>query len=386
MRRRSTDADLSDDVAELTRELAELRVRLQAQHEGDEQRRRLDAVSAGLLGRLDRADVLDRAQRLATAALGRLCSIATEQPEDEKGIPLGSDPATAWLVIEDDSRGPDDDGAAEAVAERISRALDAIRQVENQTDAIRTLERSLLPDALLPVPGLRIASRYLPAQGDHEVGGDFYDAIRTGEGVMLIVGDVQGKGIAAATLTSLARHTLRAGALAGQPPSELLAHLNRALLYGQAEQLASGDDHVLRFVTAAVAQLMPHSDGAGFDVTVARAGQPPPIIVRGDGVFESLEPRGVLLGVNEAPTFEEAHCSLSVGDSLVLYTDGVIEQRGGAGKAMTEQHLAMLVRNRRGIVDPESIAQLIEDTVRLVAPEHVRDDVAILVACPSTSA
>ena len=202
----------------------------------------------------------------------------------------------------------------------------------------------------------------------------------------MIVGDVQGKGIAAATLTSLARHTLRAGALAGQPPSALLGHLNRALLYGQAEQVASGDDHILRFVTAAVAQLMPRSEDSGFDVTVARAGQPPPIIVRGDGAFESLEPRGVLLGVNETPTFEEAHCSLSVGDSLVLYTDGVIEQRGGAGKAMTEQHLALLVRNRRGVVDAESIAQLIEDTVRLVAPEHVRDDVAILVACPSTSA
>jgi serine phosphatase RsbU (regulator of sigma subunit) len=297
---------------------------------------------------------------------------------------LGREPA-AWLVFDDASRGEDDDAAASAVAACITRALDAIQRVEAQAQAILTLERSLLPDALVPVPGLQVASRYLPAQGNHEVGGDFYDAIRTDRGVMLIVGDVQGKGIAAATLTSLARHTLRAGALAGHAPGELLVHLNRALLYGQAEQLATGTDHVLRFVTAAVAELRVLPEGDGFEVIVARAGQPPPIIVRGDGQFEALEPRGVLLGVAANPTFEEVHRTILLGDSLVLYTDGVIEQRGGEGKAMTEHHLGMLVRNRRGVVDADTIAKLIEDTVRLVAPDAVRDDVAILVACPSRS-
>jgi sigma-B regulation protein RsbU (phosphoserine phosphatase) len=131
-----------------------------------------------------------------------------------------------------------------------------------------------------------------------------------------------------------------------------------------------------------VAHLTPARDGGeGFDLTVARAGQPPPIVVRSDGRFESLEPRGVLLGVSEHPDFEEATAHLAVGDTLVLYTDGVIEQRGEEGKALSEHHLGMLVRNRRGVVDAEAIAQLIEDTVHLVAPEDVRDDVAILVAC-----
>jgi serine phosphatase RsbU (regulator of sigma subunit) len=106
--------------------------------------------------------------------------------------------------------------------------------------------------------------------------------------------------------------------------------------------------------------------------------------VRGDGRFEPIEPAGVLLGVTAAPEFEEAVTRFDVGDTLVLYTDGVIEQRGGDGHAMSEQHLGMLVRNRRGIIDAEAIAQLIEDTVHLVAPEDIRDDVAILVACATT--
>jgi serine phosphatase RsbU (regulator of sigma subunit) len=67
----------------------------------------------------------------------------------------------------------------------------------------------------------------------------------------------------------------------------------------------------------------------------------------------------------------------------VLYTDGVIEQRGPQETALSEQHLGMLVRNRRSVVDAEAIASLIEETVRLVAPQDVRDDVAILVACAS---
>ena len=154
--------------------------------------------------------------------------------------------------------------------------------------------------------------------------------------------------------------------------------LNTALLYGQAEQLHAGLDPVLRFVTAVVASIDKTTDG--FSVRVARAGQPPPIVVRSAGTFEHVEPKGVLLGVCQDPVFEEARVELAIGDTLILYTDGVIEQRD-ASRSFSERHLGMLVRNRRNVVDAEATAQLIEDTVHLVAPERVRDDVAILVAC-----
>ena len=382
MKKRPTTSDSEADVEAMTRELAELRAELDQRRRRDDERERFDAISKALVGELDPAEVLDRAERWAIAALGRPCRIVVDPPKDDTALPLGVGPPVAWLTIDGPSLGPDDDTAAHVVADRIGRALDAAQRVATQAQALRTLELSLLPDALLPVPGLQLAKRHLPAKGSNDVSGDFYDAIRTGDTVTLIVGDVQGKGIEAATLTSLARHTLRAGALGGQSPAEILRHLNTALLYGQEEQLAGGRDPILRFVTAAAARLEPMDDGTpGFTVTIARAGQPPPIIVRGDGRFEPIEPRGMLLGVSEIPEFEEAITTFAVGDTLVLYTDGVIEQRGENGHAMSEQHLGMLVRNRRGVIDAEAIAQLIEDTVHLVAPEDIRDDVAILVAC-----
>ena len=268
---------------------------------------------------------------------------------------------------------------AEAAALRAHELATATERIDQLQSALHALERSLLPDALLPLPGLQLASRYLPAKGMHDVGGDFFDAIReSDQAITLIVGDVQGKGVEAATLTSLARHTLRAGALAGRSPVELLDDLNAALLYGQAEQLQAGRDPVLRFVTAVVARLEVAPDG--FVARVARAGQPPPIVVRSAGQYESVEPAGVLLGVTERPHFDEATVTLGEGDTIVLYTDGVIEHRS-ATPAFSEQHLGMLVRNRREVLDAEATAQLIEDTVHLVAPEDVRDDVAILVAC-----
>jgi serine phosphatase RsbU (regulator of sigma subunit) len=274
----------------------------------------------------------------------------------------------------------DDPEALEALAAVVDTALRAAEDVAQRSGTMHTLERSLLPDALLPVPGLTLASRYIPATLGMDVGGDFYDAVRYRNDVTLIVGDVQGKGVEAATLTSLARHTLRSAALGGRGPAMLLQRLNRALLYGQEEQLHAGRDPVLRFVTAAVARVTPARSG-GFDLLVARAGQPPPLIVRSPGTVEALEPKGVLLGVHAAPTFAEEEAHLDVGDTLVLYTDGVIEQRGDAPQPFSERHLGMLVRNRRNVVDAEAIAQLIEDTVHLMARARVRDDVAVLVAC-----
>lgn len=345
MRKRSGTNDHADvEVAAITRELDELRAELEHARRQLDVSRRLDDLADALVGELDPDAVQEAAAQAVTIDI-------------------------------------DDDRLATRVAERADRALAAARRVATQMDGMRQLERSLLPAALLPVPGLQLASRYVPAKGSHEVGGDFYDAVRTGGAVTLIVGDVQGKGIAAATLTSLARHTLRTAALMGGAPAELLTQLNKSLLYGQEEQMAGGQDQLLRFVTAAVARLAPTSDDGQFRVTVARAGQPPPLIVRSDGRFETLEPSGVLLGVCEQPSFDQVDALLEVGDTLVLYTDGVIEQRVDAAKAMSEQHLGMLIRNRRGVVDAEAIAQLVEDTVHLVAPEDVRDDVAILVAC-----
>jgi serine phosphatase RsbU (regulator of sigma subunit) len=256
---------------------------------------------------------------------------------------------------------------------------DVVDVAEGERRTRAWLEKSLLPETLLPVPGLQLSSRYLPGASTSEfAGGDFYDAVRTGNSTMLIIGDVQGKGIEAATLTALARHTLRSSALRGRSPAELLRELNAALLYGQAEQRASGSDAMPRFVTAATARLRPCA--GGFEVVIARAGHPPPVVVRSSGDIELVEPRGVLLGVADEPEFEETQLELHLADTLLLYTDGVTEHREATAAQFDEHQLGLLVRNRRDRARAESIAQLVLDTVLLLAPAEQRDDIALLVA------
>jgi len=266
---------------------------------------------------------------------------------------------------------------ASSVSTLVARAVAVAASVGDQATAMGILERSLLPHAFVPVPGLQLASRHVSATRGHQVGGDFYDAVRGHDGVTLIVGDVQGKGVAAATVTSLARHTLRAGALDDDEPGALLGRLNRALLYGQAEESVAGRNPTPRFVTAAVVRLRPGP--SGFDMVVARGGHPPPIVVRWDGAVETFEPRGVLLGVSVGAEFEEVRTCLRSADTLVLYTDGVTEHRR-LDHPFDVQHLGMLVRNHLRVVDADAIAQVIEDTVLFVAPADVRDDMAVVVA------
>ena len=275
--------------------------------------------------------------------------------------------------------------AQQQAAESEAEVLDLrgeLREVTEVADTERRtrewLERSLLPEALLQVPGLEISSRYLPGASTTDLaGGDFYDAIARGDEVTLIIGDVQGKGLEAATLTSLARHTLRSSALRGLTPAAVLRELNGALLYGQAEQQASGADVMPRFVTAAAATFTPTD--SGFKVVVARAGHPPPVIVRSDGDIAIVEPRGMLLGVFDDPDIEEATVTLAHADTVLLYTDGVTEHRA-PGTQFDEHQLGLLVRNRRDTSRAESIAQLVLDTVLLLAPAAQRDDIALLVA------
>ncbi|MEY2437935.1 MAG: hypothetical protein QOF97_2771 [Acidimicrobiaceae bacterium] len=340
-------------------------------------------LADALLGELDLDEIQGALARVAVPALADASEIlvtdaGAETLEPQLRVPAEGLPAVAFRSV-----APLADEARRELRDLAETTLREVRlwaQFQEQVEMRATLEHSLLPEALLPVPGLQLASRYLPAAMGQQVGGDFYDAVRTGDGTVLIVGDVQGKGVEAATLTSLARHTLRAGALEGAGPAEMLAQLNRALLYGQAEQKEAGSNAMPRFVTAAVAALTPADDG--FDVVLARGGQPPPLVVRWSGDIELFEPAGVLLGVTEDPTFELARTHLGPSDTLVLYTDGVTEQRSPE-TAFDENQLGLLVRHRLEAIDADAIAQAILDTVMLVAPEGSRDDIAILVASPS---
>lgn len=209
---------------------------------------------------------------------------------------------------------------AQRLADRGALALDNARLHEGQSHIASVLQDSLRPRSLPKIAGFDTASRFLAAGAAYEVGGDFYDAFHTGSGVWtIVIGDVCGKGPEAAALTALARYTVRAASEPEVPPSRVLDTLHESI---SVEQTG------LRFCTAALAQLTAPSNGRGAaSVTVSLGGHPPPMIVREGGGTERVGEPGTLLGAIANPSLHDRTAELALGDSLVLYTDGMLEQR-----------------------------------------------------------
>ncbi|MFE9808699.1 PP2C family protein-serine/threonine phosphatase [Streptomyces sp. NPDC005548] len=251
------------------------------------------------------------------------------------------------------------------LAGRAALAIDTSTLYEQRRRHVEILQRHLLPRALPDVPGLILSSAYEVADESLEVGGDFYDAVVTGDGrLALIIGDVCGRGAEAAALTGLARHTLRTLLEDGTPPGQALTRLNRALI---AERSS-------RFVTALAAVLTPVSDG--WEIELANAGHPRPLVRGADGeVVEELKAGGVLLGVLDRSEYEPLRLRLGRGESLVLFTDGLLEARGADG-TFFEEHLAAAVRRSGG--GPSASDRLISLASEFRAAGD--DDTAVLIA------
>jgi serine phosphatase RsbU (regulator of sigma subunit) len=364
----------------------------------------LARASAALSASLDVSQVLATIEDLMVPTLADECSVeiaprggarsrrATSVAGDDgsRTIPLRAHGALIGeLTVRRRGRALDKEevDGAHLLAEPIGRALDHALLYAEQVHTTTTLEHSLLPEAILPIRHLDVATRYLAAAEGHAVGGDFFDVLLTPDGVaVLVVGDVQGKGVEAATLTSAARHTLRAAALAGASPAGMLQQLNDALLYGQSERLVASDGSPsIRFVTVTVAALTP-TEG-GFQAVVASGGHPPTLVIHPAGEIEQVHADGVILGVFADATFEERAIHVGRSDVIVLYTDGVTEQREQPD-LFNEDQLGRLVRNMRTSrhLDAAATAQLILDTVVDLSPREARDDIALVVARVTTPA
>jgi hypothetical protein len=190
------------------------------------------------------------------------------------------------------------------------------RAAEEHLLALR-LQRAIMPPDAVPVEaaGIDVAVRYRPAGRGHLVGGDWYDTLLLpDQSVLLVVGDVAGHGIDAVTGMVAARNSLRGLAITGAGPAELLGLLNCVVCHltsGVIGTVVCGrydpDTRVLRW---------------------ARAGHLPPVLVR-DGIARELPlPGGVLLGMDPDASYEESVLPLALGDTLLLFTDGLIERRG----------------------------------------------------------
>ncbi|MGX1885654.1 PP2C family protein-serine/threonine phosphatase [Streptomyces sp. NPDC055287] len=194
-------------------------------------------------------------------------------------------------------------------------------------DALAVLQQSLLPAALPPVPGVQTGAYYHTASPDR-LGGDFYDVFPVdGRRFAFFLGDVCGKGPQAAAVTSLTRYTLRAAALHDPDPVSALSTLNKVL----QERYTGGDP---RYCTAIFGVLEPDPATGRVAVLLASGGHPPALILRADGTADFLPtPGGLLVGVLPAPHFATAATTLTPGDTLLLYTDGLTEARTGEDRA-----------------------------------------------------
>lgn len=253
----------------------------------------------------------------------------------------------------------DDLALAEDLAARASSAIENARLYEERVSAARTLQRSLLPPSLPEVPGLQIAANFSPYGEGDLVGGDFYDVFQVQDGSWIaVVGDVCGKGVEAAVLTGLARHTLRAAALTADRPSGVLRLLNDAIL-------RQGLD---RYCTVALARIEVGEGGAALTVSVG--GHPLPIVVHPWGAAEQIGVHGTLLGLFDEPTLIDAQVPLGPGDALVLYTDGWLDEH----MADPERALCEALRG----VASSAPAAAIERLERGSAPP-TKDDRAMMV-------
>ena len=269
-------------------------------------------------GRSQRMRGIDDAvlRRIADGDEAALALLRRLETRDALSVPLRARGRTfgAVTVARSGALADADDELVENVVRRASLALDNARLYEQQREVAVTLQRSLLPRRLAEVPGLRLASRYLPGADGTEVGGDFYDAVALQAGrVGLTVGDVMGRGVRAAAVMGQLRASLRGYALENHPPHGVLARVDALV-----QALEDGE-----LVTALYGVLDPKA-GA---LTIASAGHPAPVVIRSDGDVAGIElDPGPPLGV-DTRSYGAVDVHLAPGDTLLLFTDGLVEDR-----------------------------------------------------------
>ncbi len=287
-------------------------------------------------------------------------------PLKARGVALGV--VNFWRA-EREPFDEEDVSLAEELVARAGISIDNARRYTREHALAETLQRSLLPRDLPEQSAVEVAHYYLPAQSG--VGGDWFDVIPLpGSRVALVVGDVVGHGLHAAAAMGRLRTAVLNFSSLDLPPDELLARLDDLVQYIDQSVEGGGGEGGLIGATCLYAVY----DAVTQRCTVARAGHMPPAVVRPDGTVEIPElPAGAPLGLGGFP-FESAELDLSEGTQLVLYTDGLIEDRArdiDEGLALLRSALAHADRS------PEETCRAV---LAELLPVRPRDDVALLVA------
>ncbi|WP_424889382.1 SpoIIE family protein phosphatase [Streptomyces sp. XH2] len=287
-----------------------------------------------------------------------------------RGIALGI--ASFYRARDPAPFGDDDRSLAQELATRAAICIDNARRYTREHAMVLALQHSLLPHGFPEQNAVEVAHRYMPAQSG--VGGDWFDVIPLSSArVALVVGDVVGHGLHAAATMGRLRTAARNFAELDLPPDEVLTHLDN--LVGRLDREEGGGDPgagIPGIIGATCLYVI--YDPTTQECTMARAGHPPPALVRPDGIVGFLElPAGPPLGLGGLP-FETAEFLLPEGSQLVLYTDGLIEdRRRDFDTALEDLRRALSHPNR----PPEDTCRAVLDAM---VPDHPDDDIALLVA------
>lgn len=289
-------------------------------------------------------------------------------PIQARGVVLGM--VNFWRSKEHDPFDQEELSLAEELVARAAVSIDNARRYTREHALAVTLQRSLLPRALPEQSALDVGYRYLPAQSG--VSGDWFDVIPLpGSRVALVVGDVVGHGLHAAATMGRLRTAVHNFSTLDLPPDELLSHLDE--LVGRIDQDEACTDSPAAVVGATC--LYAIYDPATCRCTMASAGHLAPALVQPDGkvIFPDLPP-GPPLGLGGMP-FQTAELDIAEGSQLVLYTDGLIEDR----TRDLDEGMELL---RKALTDhtdraPEESCQAVLDAL---LPERPTDDVALLIA------
>lgn len=260
---------------------------------------------------------------------------------------------------------PQERTALTALAGLIAQALERARRYDSEAALARGLQSGLLPHRLPVHPHVATVGRYLPGTQGMDVGGDWYDVVETGGGrLALVIGDVQGHGVAAAATMGQLRSAVRAFALSGNTPEQVMRGTNQLL-----SDLDPG-----QFASCCYVLLDPATGSA----EAVRAGHPQPLLRHPDGRTEVLDlAGGVVLGIDPQAAYPVTALHLAPGSVLALYTDGLVEKPGADIDTGVERLRAALAAAR-----PDPLTETADRLIGEAGTAADRpDDIALLLAC-----
>ena len=297
-------------------------------------------------------------------------------PHPPESSPTAANPAPIWGGVFARFKDPDGNSfllvsfdevthAIEAQRRATVEKLEAERRAAQELEIAKQVQARLFPQNLPPLKTLEFAGLCLPAR---HVGGDYYDFLDFGrERLGLVIGDISGKGIAAALLMANLQANLRSQcAIALDQPERLLSSVNRLFCANTADA---------SFATLVFAEYNDTSRRLRY----ANCGHLPPLLLRSDGSVERLPATATVMGAFKDWDCSLAECQLARGDTLALYTDGITESFSPGQEEFGEQRLIDTLRHNHAL-SCEGLLGAIVDEVRHFSPHEQHDDITLIIA------